>query len=365
MSSATDTRKQVFLDSEPPQGIQSLPSELICVIFSFIHTSSILVSSDRKCCAQSPALAQYITHLSEMWTDIRLFHCRPGHVDMLDEYFRRSNDLRLDILLDVPFNATELTQFWGIVLKIWSVAQRWRRLCIITTGNNFSVVQNNVGRKTPAWLESLELRVCESESSYNLPVLRFGSMPSLKSLVLHGIALEISDTSSFFDQLENLDLFATPAALPLCRLLSTPLLEELSINDLSGACWQTFTLALRDECLEFPALRTLKLSFIAQCQMHGHLDIAFPALEHLSLFHVDCSTFFSALSKPGSALWPHLHSLALDNADYRVLCSVVEARIAMGYPLATLEVDSPQFIDTSSLQWLQKHVKTLKRNLPA
>jgi hypothetical protein len=358
-----------------------------------------------------------------MWTDIRLFHCRPGHVDMLDEYFRRSNDLRLDILLDVPFNATELTQFWGIVLKIWSVAKRWRRLCIITTGNNFSVVQNNVGRKTPAWLESLELRVCESESSYNLPVLRFGPMPSLKSLVLHGIALEISDTSSFFDQLENLDLFATPAALvmqlaehfdtysqdtqaiprlrhlslrasllstsgailkpyisslttlslgnfhdniqPLCRLLSTPLLEELSINDLSGACWQTFTLALRDECLEFPALRTLKLSFIAQCQMHGHLDIAFPALEHLSLFHVDCSTFFSALSKPGSALWPHLHSLALDNADYRVLCSVVEARIAMGYPLATLEVDSPQFIDTNSLQWLQKHVKTLKRNLPA
>jgi hypothetical protein len=248
-------------------------------------------------------------------------------------------------------------------------------------------------------------------------------MPSLKSLVLHGIALEISDTSSFFDQLENLDLFATPAALvmqlaehfdtysqdtqaiprlrhlslrasllstsgailkpyisslttlslgnfhdniqPLCRLLSTPLLEELSINDLSGACWQTFTLALRDECLEFPALRTLKLSFIAQCQMHGHLDIAFPALEHLSLFHVDCSTFFSALSKPGSALWPHLQSLALDNADYRVLCSVVEARIAMGYPLATLEVGSPQFIDTNSLQWLQKHVKTLKRNLPA
>ncbi|KAJ7028265.1 hypothetical protein C8F04DRAFT_1399066 [Mycena alexandri] len=424
--------------SEPestPQGIQSLPLELICAIFSVLHTSST-----RK--AQKMAPVHTLTRvcrfwreisqgLPELWTDIRIFHCRPGHPNMLGEYLRRSNLLPIDILLQVSSDvaANQMAEFWSAILGIWAVSARWRTLHIITTAKNFSAMKYNVGRKDAPLLESLELRVSKSQSSYQ-PSLSFGSMPLLRSLVVHEIAPQISDTADFVGQLETLDLFGAStcthlvvdlaqhfedssqdtqviprlrhlslrSGLPslygafgvafksyisflttlrmgnfrdhnfqtLCSLLSTPFLEELTLHDLTHACWTTFTGTLRDQHLTFPALRTLKLSSITQCSFHRHLIDAFPALEHLSLLDTASPTFFSALSKPESPsypiLWPHLRSLALDNADYRALCIVVEARSAMGHSVDILQVDTPQFIDAVSLQWLQKHVKTLKRN---
>jgi hypothetical protein len=335
----------------------------------------------------------------------------------------------LDILLDIPFNVAgnQFLDFMGIVLKIWLAPHRWRSLCIITTAENLSAIQNSVGRKTPRWLESLELRVSRSESySYSQPSLPFASMPSLKSLVLRGVSLKIPGVSSLVDHLENLDLFATSPALVMqlaehfdassrrteaisclrhlslrstppqlhlssaafksyisslttltlghfhhqdlqsfCRLLCTPLLEELALTNLSRMCWDSFATSLSDESLEFPALRTLKLSFISECTMHRQFATAFPALEHLSLLHVDCSPFLSALSQRDSILWPHLRSLTLNNADYRTLRLMVEARIALRCPLVALEVDSPRVAIASTLQWLQNHVKTFKRNRAA
>ncbi|KAF7335110.1 F-box domain-containing protein [Mycena venus] len=421
------------------RGIHSLPPELVCVLFYFVHASRSPI--DRKPRVPLPVhtLTRVCTlwrdiaqRLPELWTDIRILNCRPSHPEMLDEYFTRSCNLQLDLLLDVPFDITgkQFAQFWGIILKIWSAASRWRSLCVITTAENFAYIQKNVVCRTAPRLESLQLRVSEKESSTDTQLaISFKSMSSLKSLVLHGITLENCDVSSFVDQLRRLDLCATSAAiigqlaerfdtslqgtqdvsrlrhlslratLPwlhgvtaqdlfksyisslttlslgnfhdndfrlLCTLISTPVLEELSLNDLSRACWNIFTQVLTDQHLEFPALRTLKLSFIAGCTMHAHLALAFPSLEHLSLLHVDCSTFFSALSKPEPPiLWPHLRSLAVDNADYRALCSVVEARNASGYSLTSLEIDTPPSLDTGSFQWLQNNVKAVKRNLPA
>ncbi|KAJ7798465.1 hypothetical protein B0H14DRAFT_33558 [Mycena olivaceomarginata] len=381
----------------------------------------------------APSGATYRRVSRKLWTDVRIFHCRPGHGEMLGHYFRRSDNLALDISLDIPFNipGEQFFEFWGIILKIWSVADRWRRLCIITTADNFSHIQNNVGSKMAPGMESLQLRIGESESAaLGRPALSFRSMNALKSLVLHGVTLVDAEVSSFIDHLEHLDLFLTPSAIvtqlaehfdaasqdaraiprlrhlslratvpqlhtapagalfksyisslttlslgnfgqwddnfqSLCNVLDTPVLEELRITDLSGAAWLYFTAALSAQSLIFPALRSLQLSFIDDCRMHAHLAIAFPSLEHLTLLHVASRTFFSALSAPEPpTVWPHLRSLALDNADYRALRRLVEARIMLGCPLVSLEVDTPPFIDAGSLRWVQNHVGTLKRNVP-
>ncbi|KAJ7623870.1 hypothetical protein DFH06DRAFT_757778 [Mycena polygramma] len=412
-------------------GIESFPAELLCIVFLFTHNSSIArtpttlpsVHTLTHICRFWRNVAQ---NLPELWTDIHLFHCRPGHPDMLDEYARRSSNLPLDILLDIPFDVSgkQLTRFWNLIMKIWTLAPRWRRLCIVSTAENLSSMQI-VGRKTAPLLESLELRVSES-MSWAQPKLSFGSTPVLRSLLLHGISLENFEIAPFVNRLENLDLFSTSNALvmqlaehfdtssgdtqsiprlrhlslrstiprldgpagavlksyicelrtltlgnfnrhhlsPLFPLLSSTVLEELSLNDLGRECWDGFVLALNTNSLTFPALRVLKLSSIPSAALHANADFAraFPALEHLSLLHVNCSTFLAALAEPSSNLWPRLRSVVLNNADYRALCSVVEGRIAAGVPLAALEVDSPKFIDATSLQWLQKHV-ALTRNL--
>ncbi|KAJ6468610.1 hypothetical protein C8R47DRAFT_803045 [Mycena vitilis] len=412
-------------------GIASFPAELLCIVFLFAHASPIArtpttlppVHTLTHICRFWRNVAQ---NLPELWNDIRLFHCRPGHPDMLQEYARRSCNLPLDILLDIPFDVAgkHSTRFWNLIMKIWTLAPRWHSLCISSTAENLSSMQI-VGRKPAPLLKVLELRVSES-MSWARPTLLFGSTPVLKSLLLHGISLENFEVAPFINQLENLDLFTTsdaflmqlaehfdtssdthsiPCLRHLCLrstiprlngpvgailqayicelrtltlgnfnehhlsslfpLLSSTVLEELRLNDLSRECWDGFVRALDTDSLTFPALRVLKLSSIPSAALpaDGHFGRAFPALEHLSLLHVDCSTFLAALADPGSRLWPRLRSVVLNNADYRVLCSVVEGRIAAGVPLAALEVDSPKFIDAISLQWLQKHV-ALTRNLP-
>ncbi|KAF7375669.1 F-box domain-containing protein [Mycena sanguinolenta] len=420
------------------QGIHSLPAELICAIFSLIHASRS--SPDEKPAALSPVhilnrvcrLWREISQdLPELWTDIRIFHCRTGLPEMLDQYIRRSSSLQLDILLDIPLDVAgkQFVGFWAIILKLWSVAYRWRTLCIITTANNFAHIQANIGCKMVPRLESLQLRVSHAVPSGEIPPsISFSSMSALKSLVLHGIALQNSEVSSFVDQLERLDVNATSTvillqlaeqfetlspetqaisrlrylslrgSLPplgvaadsaiksytssltslylgnfdrgdihaLCDVLSASALKELSLDDLSGSCWDDFTGALSVRTIEFPSLRTLKLARIRGYTMHGpgYLAVAFPFLERLSLLHVDCSTFLSSLSKADPIFWPRLNNLTVDNANYRTLRSVVEARSALGCPLASLEVDTPKIIDSSSLHWLQNHV-SLKRNLRA
>ncbi|KAJ7452857.1 hypothetical protein FB451DRAFT_1185544 [Mycena latifolia] len=421
------------LDSDAPQGIFTLPSELICAIFSLTRTESC--SSDRtpapvhtltRVCRFWRSLAQ---ELPELWTDIQVVHCWTGQLERLSECLRRSKALPLDIIVDIRIDVVgnrQLANFWPIVLKIWSVAHRWRVLCITTTGDNFASMQYNVGRKAAPCLESLELFVSESSPSLtSQPTLFFGSMPVIKSLVLNGITLDTSEASSLVGQLETLNICSLRAAdlitqlaevfetatetthdisplrhLTICGQLPkfegtpgalvktyissltsltlagfhagayplfylTPLLEELSLTDLNHVAWQTFADSLGSGSLTFPALRILKLKSIVSVTLHEHFSRAFPALEYLSLLDADNSTFFAGLSWDEPVLWPGLHTLTLNNANYRALCAVVEARIALGHPLAALEVGSPQFIDARSLQWLQKHVTGFKRNLRA
>ncbi|KAJ7715517.1 hypothetical protein DFH07DRAFT_862821 [Mycena maculata] len=426
-----------------PNGISSLPSELICVVFSFTHTSA--TSGDR----QLP-FVHTLAHVSrfwrtlakelcpELWTEIRIFHCRSGQLEMVNEHLRRSSGVPLDILMDLPFNVSgdwQLATFWPVVLRIWSVAHRWRVLRICTTDSNFSAIRNNVGRKTAPLLETLELRIGGQES-YSQSALYLESLPTLKSLVLHGPMLETSQVSVFAAQLETLDLSSAQSsasflmelveqfdivaqdsqAIPHLRrltfrgtlpdldaphgplfksymssltaltlgnigarrapnsfallwpLLAPTLLEELSLEDIPGECLDTFGDSLKSAGLIFPALRTLRLASIESSTLPAYLRIAFPALAHLSLLHVDSRPFLKALSSDSDSepvLWPNMLTLVLDNADYRALCSVVDARIAARCPLAVLEVDSPKFIDTSALQWLQTHVHGFKRSARA
>jgi hypothetical protein len=281
---------------------------------------------------------------------------------MLAEYVRKSGNLPLNIVVDVPFDVVgrQLLEFWSIMLKIWSVNQRWRSLSIITTLDNFSRIHNNLGCRTPERLESLKLYISKGDFPTSiLPTLPFMALPALKSLVPHRMSLIVSDFPSLLNRMENLDISASTAAIlmhlaehfntyslgtreiprlrhlslrngvprlhgtsgalvesyisslttltlenishyglqSLHRLLRPPLLEELSLTNLTDTSWHVFAVVLGDMQLTFPALCALKLSFITQCTIHAYFSIVFPALEHLSLLHVDANTFLSALLK--------------------------------------------------------------------
>ncbi|KAJ7673608.1 hypothetical protein B0H17DRAFT_168832 [Mycena rosella] len=415
---STENSRGSSVIAETPRGIFSLPPELMCAIFCFT-----CAQSESSSPARTPPPVHILTRvcrfwrgvshdLSELWTDIRIFHCRSAQLASVSEYVRRSGTLPLDVCFDVDVRNRQLANFWPVILKIWAVAHRWRELRIITTTANFRDMQFNLGRKAAPWLEHLELRVSDGASS-TASALSFGSTPVLKALVLNGTGMHSSEPSSFVGQLETLDLSFSPfadlitqladafdafsehthAISPLRHLtlrgtpppsgalvksytstLTTltlgsfrgenlpmfclsPLLEELSLSALTHASWQTFCDSLTGRT--FPALRALTLTSVEANDLPVHLSSVFPALEHLSLLHRADSLL--ALSKTGPDFWPALHTLTLDNANYRALCAFVEARIAAGHPLAFLEVDSPQFIDASSLQWLQRHVKGFKR----
>ncbi|KAJ7754366.1 hypothetical protein DFH07DRAFT_941056 [Mycena maculata] len=334
----------------------------------------------------------------ELWTNIRVFHCRPGQLEMVDEYLRRSNALLLDISVHLPFNFfgdRQLATFLPVVLRI----------C------NFPAIKHNVGRNAARLLESLELRITGRELQ-DSQALYLESLPALKSLVVDGIpdVLDITSTeySHLLDELArhtpppteltphlrhltlriplpNLTRVSGPfiswyiSSLTslslgdfhggdgfrlLWGLLATPLLEELSLDSIRDGCWGIFANALSEAQLTFPALRILRLSSITNCTLHPYLRTAFPTLEQLHIRHSDSSVFVQALSSHSaptntSVLWS---KLAIDNADYRALRSVVDTRIVAGCPLRVLEVDLPPSIDASALQWLQEHVMEFKRS---
>ncbi|KAJ7108923.1 hypothetical protein C8R43DRAFT_1043548 [Mycena crocata] len=433
-------------DADEPQGIHSIPPELISLIFSFTHhDSGTSVHSLARVCRFWRSLSH---SLPELWTDIRILHCRPGQLDMINECLRRSNALPVQISFAVFHDVVgnQLTEFWAVLLKIWSVHRRWRKVRIETTDKNFWTMLHSMGRKDAPLLECLELVVSDAgdhfsseaeHNAYSRPSLSLGVLSALKSLTLKGIALQVSAVLLFVEQLETLDLSSGPTrlitdlaeefcaaaehsnAVPRLRhlsirsslpaldgtsgsffasyisslttltlgdltsdlgasplfftLLRTPLLEELTLDHIGAQCWEAFTTALRDESLTFPSLRTLNLYLIEDFSVPTYLDTAFPALERLSLRNLDLTSFFSRLSNPfspgfskpdGPIFWPRLHALTINNASYRDLRPVVEARIALGCPLAALEVDTPRFVDMSALRWLQSHVGDFKRHSP-
>ncbi|KAJ7686952.1 hypothetical protein B0H17DRAFT_1071034 [Mycena rosella] len=385
---STENSRGSSVMAETPRGIFSLPAELICAIFCFT-----CAQSESSSLARTPPPVHTLTRvcrfwrdvsheLSELWTDIRIFHCRSGQLESVSEYLRRSGTLSLDVCFDVGVSNRQLANFWPVILKIWAVAPRWRQLRIITTTANFRDMQFNVGCKAAPWLEHLELRVSGGASS-TASAFSFGSTPLLKALILNGTGMHSSEPSSFVGQLETLDFSFSPSAdlitqladafdassehihaisplrhltlrgtpppsgaLNLPMFCLAPLLEELSLSALTHASWQTFCDSLTGRA--FPALRALTLTSVEANNLPVHLSSAFPGL-------------LLALFKTGPDFWPALHTLTLDNANYRALCAFVEARTAAGHPLAFLEVDSPQSIDASSLQWLQRHVKGFKR----
>ncbi|KAJ7503278.1 hypothetical protein B0H11DRAFT_578639 [Mycena galericulata] len=218
---AVDHRQAYTLVAEPYQkGINSLPVEILCTVFAFTRSPAGSGLGNRNLpsvhtlshvCRLWRNVAQALC--PELWTDIWIFHCRSGQLEMVDEYLRRSNTLLVNILLDIPSNVTvdrhQLATFWSVLLRIWSVSHRWRILHISTTQDNFWAIKLNVGRKAVPLLESLELRVTSSSSNEQTD-LYFESMFALKSLALHDIMLQtpVESVSSFAQQMETLDLSA-------------------------------------------------------------------------------------------------------------------------------------------------------------
>ncbi|KAJ6560465.1 hypothetical protein B0H19DRAFT_1147835 [Mycena capillaripes] len=408
-----------------PPGICSLPTELICLIFSFTQALTIAIAMTQKrpttpvlytltrVCAQWRSIGQ---NLPDLWTYILIRDSRSAAVEMVEEFLRRSNGLPLHIFLNIPFSINRRhdgTAFQGIFQKILSASDRWRALRIDTISDNF-VAMKNVECKAAPLLEFLYIHL--DYGFVRQPTLHLGPTPSLKSLILHGIGLKIEDVSSFVDKLEVLQI-ATPSVVskladafvssgrdtPRLRhldltlhvpplkskqgaafrkyvasltslslgyvrdlgripsLLHSPLLEELSLRSLGNNAIGSFVERLQSASLVFPALHTLTLSSIP--------DGSFRQLRYLC-------TAFPALERLSlrnvetapfidllsiSECWLNLHTLTLYPVDYRELCPMVHRRIEAGCPLATLEIISMRAIDTTSLSWLQKHVATVKQ----
>ncbi|KAJ7648589.1 hypothetical protein DFH06DRAFT_1209138 [Mycena polygramma] len=401
-------------------GICSLPTELLCVIFSFTQAlSAVIAMAGRKpsTCSQWRSVTQ---KLPDLWTYIPIQDSRSTTAAAVQGLLRRSNGLPLHIFLDIPSctnRRRDGTAFQGIFREIMAASDRWAALRINTTAQNFKAMRD-VECKAAPLLESLEIRLDYGPGRQTK--LHLGPTPSLKSLVLHGMGLEIGDVSSFVDKLEVLEV-ATPNVVtklavafassgretprlrhldlafhipPLKReagaafkkyvasltslslgyvkdlgripsLLHSPLLEELSLHSLGT--WRDdalglFLQRLQTASLVFPALRMLTLSSIPECSFRElrYLTTAFPAVERLVLRNVEATPFIDLLSISGE--WLNLRSLTIYPIDhYQPLCPMVDSRIEAGCPLTTLEIISARAnVDVGALEWLKENVATVK-----
>ncbi|KAJ6454272.1 hypothetical protein C8R47DRAFT_1083190 [Mycena vitilis] len=139
-----------------PPGILSLPTEIICLIFSFTQAFSVTIAMTRK--TRRPVLhtlvlicAQWCDipwNLPGLWTFIPIADSMSATVELVDEFLLRSNDMPLRILLDIPrcVNRSRdgTAKFQDIFQKIMAASDRWQSLRIDTPTENVVAVAQNI-----------------------------------------------------------------------------------------------------------------------------------------------------------------------------------------------------------------------------
>ncbi|KAJ7650974.1 hypothetical protein FB45DRAFT_29096 [Roridomyces roridus] len=390
--------------------MDSLPPELLCIVFAYVRSSvqqrqPAPAATVVRVCSTWREVARKLC--PELWTDIRLFHCRSDQLSMFDEYLRLSENLPVDIAMDIPIGTPDMSP---LLFRIFRVSRRWRSLHISTTPEAFRFVRTSGSQIMAPLLESLRLSISPRM------VIHIKSMPSLKVLVLQDVLLETPGVASFSPQLEVLDICSEPGIFQdithadlLLRLIaqesgrgsqlreltlkttlprfdgpSGPQLKsyissvtKLSIGNLDNSARTHYCLTalqpllphatleeltldkLHDGCsriilanTSFPALHTLTLSrtepVYTETESSPYRD-SFPALKHLRLVDLTSYEFiFRVLSEtaPDRIHWPKLHTLEIHcNVVPELLRNVVESRVAAGLPLDKLEIHSPQDVD--------------------
>ncbi|KAK6996466.1 hypothetical protein R3P38DRAFT_3628190 [Favolaschia claudopus] len=156
------------------QGIGSLPTELIYLIFSFAHALTIVATRKQRSYFEKPALPvlssvmrvcvlwyDIARSLPELWTHILILDWSRRTVNMIDMFVERSEDLPLHIFLTMYGNQSwtpnavgEFRFMWN---KVFSVIGRAASLHIRTTHHGY--MKQDISFPPAPLLESLMIHL--------------------------------------------------------------------------------------------------------------------------------------------------------------------------------------------------------------
>ncbi|KAJ3872783.1 hypothetical protein F5051DRAFT_144564 [Lentinula edodes] len=232
---------------------------------------------------------------------------------------------------------------------------------------------------SPAYMEQLEVLSLDYAPGMDMldrPGLDVEAPPlptRLRALSLTGIVLRNLPTRSYLSEytalltvlsLSNISGYNSADVVRLFQHLPTTTLQELSVSNVDVAFWHGLLTSMTGADPRYPAVKRLSLQnvevgYVQETEFPPtHFVSAFPKLEVLELYNVQHITNALKWHK----IFPGIHTLRVRGVLYKILCDVVDFRIEHDVPLTTLEVDTPPFLDLSSLSWLQRKVPIFKRN---
>ncbi|KAJ3737802.1 hypothetical protein DFJ43DRAFT_28173 [Lentinula guzmanii] len=369
--------------------IYQFPFEVFHSIFGY------LVSEDRHQLeagtSQKPIASFTISQVSQrwrdialglpfIWTNIRIFHFRDSQRAMVKELLVRTKGLPLSITLkyNKPLTAAQNKNCWDILLEIMSCASRWETLRISVNEDLFAQICGNFGGRQAPILQRLELIILGFGKQPHRRMSPFIVSPLylelshthlLRHLVLFGVRLRMPSPTYLLRVRHSRHVFVISLFVAdvttLFKHLPTITLREFSLLDVDFAFWNGFLNSMVGPDPRYPAVEKLCLQNtleeysvqITQLPLTDFIQ-GFPKLEILDLYNVHHIT--NSLKQ--CAIFPCIHTLRVRGVRYRDLCEVVDFRIEHDIPLTTLEVDTPPFLDLSSLSWLQRKVPNFKRD---
>jgi hypothetical protein len=239
------------------------------------------------------------------------------------------------------------------------------------------------------------LELC-SFNVYSKPTLTefkclVSASPSLINLTIHGSVIELlrplGELVIKLPSLHSLSIGLFPKSYDyvfrLLNLLSMPVLEALELWTVTAQEWQSFRKYLYAEEKHFPRYPLLQSLTLVDLELinygyrgfvptavGGHETLwlmrAIPSLTHISLIDVDPHKVLKGLLPgPGTtpdipSLWPELQTMMLPlKVNVNFLRRLVSTRIELGFPLATLRLESPFLasIKPGDFSWLQERVR--------
>lgn len=229
---------------------------------------------------------------------------------------------------------------------------------------------------SPAYMGQLETLTLDSFPALEMldrPLIQEDIVPTqLRNLTLIRTVLPLVPQRSYLSEytsfltalsLSNMEGYSPVSVHTMFDHLATTTLRELYISRVDHSFLKGFFDSMQQDSQppRYPRLRKLHLESIVDGysgDLSPHiLDFNFPKLEVLDLFSVSPLTTLLR----DNFIFPLLHTLCVRGARYKDLCDVIDLRAEYRAPLTALEVDTPQFLDLSSLGWLQRKVPNFKR----